>query len=109
MVQAGVLEDGSADSAISGRMYNRGIRSYKLAYEAFYTLLLENMESFYEADAWNQSFVSKTKEELTNFAKNSSAFIYTEHKDSREFKIYYRLLLDYKNHIIENGGDLAKF
>ena len=31
-VQARVFADGSADSAISGRMYNRGIRSYKLAY-----------------------------------------------------------------------------
>ena len=43
LVQAGVLADGSADS-ISGQMYNRGICSYKLAYEVFYTLLLENME-----------------------------------------------------------------
>ena len=32
LVQDGVLADGSAESAISGRMYNRGIRSYKLAY-----------------------------------------------------------------------------
>ena len=90
-------------------MYNRGIRSYKLAYEAFYTLLLENMESFYEADAWNQSFISEAKEELTNFAKNLSTSTYIEHKDSREFQTYYRLFLNYKNHITENGGDLAKF
>ena len=39
LVQAGVLEDGSADSAISGRMYNRGIRSYKLAYEDLYFIV----------------------------------------------------------------------
>ena len=68
LVQAGVLADGSADSAISGRMYNRGIRSYKLAYEAFFALLLENMESFYEVDVWNQSFISEAKEKLINFA-----------------------------------------
>ena len=61
LVQAGVLADSSADSAISGRICDRGIRSYKLAYEAFYNLLLENMESFYEADAWNQSFIYEAK------------------------------------------------
>ena len=67
------------------------------------------MESFYEADAWNQSFISVAKEQLANFAKNLSTSTYTEHKDSREFQTYYRLFLDYKNHITENGEDLAKF
>ena len=52
LIQAAVLGNGLADSAISGRMYNRGIHFYKPAYEAFQTLLLENMESIYEADAW---------------------------------------------------------
>ena len=67
------------------------------------------MESFYEADAWNQSFISEAKEELANFAKNLSTSTYTEHKDSREFQTSYRLFLDYKNHITENGADLTKF
>ena len=109
LVQTGILADGPVNSAISGRMYNRGIRSNKLAYEAFYTLLLENMESFYEADAWNQSFISEAKEELANSAKNLLKSTYTEHKDSREFQTFYRLFLDYRNHITKNGGDLAKF
>ena len=74
-----------------------------------YTLLLENMESFYDADAWNQSFRSEAKEELANFAKNLATSTYTEHKDSREFQTYCRLFLDYKNDITESGGDLAKF
>ena len=43
-------------------MYNKRIHSYNLLYEAFSTLLLENMESFYEADAWDQSFVSEARE-----------------------------------------------
>ena len=85
LVQAGVLANSSADFAISGRMYNRGICSYKPAYEAFHTLLLKNMESFYETDAWNKSFISEAKEKLANFAKNLSTFNYTEYKDSWEF------------------------
>ena len=70
LIHAGVLADGSGDWVISGRIYCREIRSYKLAYQAFYTLLLKNLESFYEADAWNQSFVSEPKEELGNVTKN---------------------------------------
>ena len=90
LIQAAVLGNGLADSAISGRMYNRGIHFYKPAYEAFQTLLLENMESIYEADAWNQSFISDAKEKLANFAKNLSTSNYIKHKNSWKFQTYYR-------------------
>ena len=79
-VQAGVLGYSSGDFAISGRMYNRGICSYKLAYQAFHTLLLENMESIYETDTWNKFFISASKEKLANFPKNLSTSNYTDHK-----------------------------
>ena len=70
-------------------MYNRGIHFYKPAYEAFQTLLLENMESIYEANAWNQSFISDAKEKLANFA-NLSTSNYIKHKNPWKFQTYYR-------------------
>ena len=46
LIQAAVLGNGLADSAISGRMYNRGIHFYKPAYERF---------KLYCWKIWNQS------------------------------------------------------
>ena len=34
MIHSGVLAEGSVDQALSGKMHNRGIRAYKLLYEA---------------------------------------------------------------------------
>ena len=86
LVQAGVLGNSSGDFAISGRMYNRGICSYKPAYEAFHTLLLENMESIYETDGWNKFFISASKEKLANFPKNLSTSNNTDHKIPGNFR-----------------------
>ena len=36
MIQPGVLAERSVDQALFGKMYNRGIRSYKLLYEALH-------------------------------------------------------------------------
>ena len=58
LVQSGVLAEGSVDSAMSGKMYNRGIRAYKLMYEALMSILLDNMETKFEDDPWNLSLYS---------------------------------------------------
>ena len=34
LIQSGVIAEGSVDEALSGKMDNRGVRLYKLAYEA---------------------------------------------------------------------------
>ena len=34
LIKSGTIAEGSIDKALSGKMYNRGIRAYKLVYEA---------------------------------------------------------------------------
>ena len=44
LVQGSVLAEASCESALSGKMYNRGVRAYKLMYEALLNELIESME-----------------------------------------------------------------
>ena len=44
LIQSNVIAEGSIDKALSGKMYNRGVRMYKLMYEAVSMKVLENMK-----------------------------------------------------------------
>ena len=45
LIQSGTIAEGSIDTALSGKMYNRGIRAYKLMYEAImHKLILDHVE-----------------------------------------------------------------
>jgi hypothetical protein len=43
LIQNNVIAEGSVDKALSGKMYNRGVRMYKLMYEAVMTRVLDNL------------------------------------------------------------------
>ena len=43
LIQSGVIAEGSVDAALKGKAYNRGVRMYKLFYEALQRLLLDKM------------------------------------------------------------------
>ena len=45
LIQSGVIAEGSVDSALRGKSYNRGIRMHKLFYESLQRLLFEKLES----------------------------------------------------------------
>ena len=45
LVQSSIVAEGSVDSALRGKSYNRGIRLYKTYYEALYRLLLNQLEN----------------------------------------------------------------
>ena len=45
LVQGSVLAEYSCDRALSGKMYNRGVRAYKIVYEALISQLIENVTS----------------------------------------------------------------
>ena len=44
LIQSNVIAEGSVDKALSGKMYNRGVRLYKLMYEAVSIKVLEHMK-----------------------------------------------------------------
>ena len=45
LIQSGVIGEGSVDSVLRGKYYNRGIRMHKLFYESLQRLLFEKLES----------------------------------------------------------------
>ena len=44
LVQSSIVAEGSVDSALHGKSYNRGIRLHKIYYEALNRLLLKHLE-----------------------------------------------------------------
>ena len=67
MNQSGVLAEGSVDQALSGKMYNRGIRAYKLLYEALLSLFLDTMEDYCQYDPWNTVFIEELAKKPSTF------------------------------------------
>ena len=55
LIQSGVVAEGSVDKALSGKMYNRGIRLYKLAYEAITRKVFDVIVSTKQEDDWVQT------------------------------------------------------
>ena len=102
LIQSGAIAEGSIDSALMGKMYNRGERRYKLMYEALDHLLIQQMETHYQNDVWNNQFTGEAKSKIDE-AENFTAF-----KDSQEFRTVYQLLLDFKLGLQKNGSDLEK-
>ena len=47
--------------ALSGKMFKRGVRVYKLTYEALFSLFLDAMEDFNKDDSRNRSFIEDGK------------------------------------------------
>ena len=41
LVQSSILAESSCEIALSGKLYNRGVRAYKLMYEALLTELID--------------------------------------------------------------------
>ena len=45
LIQSGTIAEESIDKALSGKMYNRGIRAYKLIYEAImHKVIVDHVE-----------------------------------------------------------------
>ena len=55
LIQSGVVAEGSVDKALSRKMYNRGIRLCKLAYEAITRKVFDVIVSTKEEDDWVQT------------------------------------------------------
>ena len=65
-------------------------------YEALMSILLDNMETKFEDDPWNLSFIHEVKSKLEGLARDPSCETYTNFIDLKEFKTFYHMFLDYK-------------
>ena len=65
LIQSGVIAEGKMyNHVLMGKMYNRGVRCYKLMYEALYHLLIQQMETHYQNDVWNNQFLGEAKSKI---------------------------------------------
>ena len=55
LIQKGVIAEGSVDKALSGKMYNRGVWLYELAYEAITRKLFNGIVLTKEENDWVQA------------------------------------------------------
>ena len=55
LIQSGAVAEGSVGKVLSGKMYNRSIRLYKLVYEAITRKVFDIVVSTKEEDDWVQS------------------------------------------------------
>ena len=91
LIQSGAIAERSIDGALMGKMYNRGVRCYKLMYEALYHLLFQQMETHYQNDIWNNQFIGKAKSKIEKAFPELSAENLTAFQDSQEFRTFYQL------------------
>ena len=83
LIQSGVVAEGSVDKALSGKMYNRGIWLYKLAYEAITRKVFDVIVSTKEEDDWVQSNL-KGINFATFWEHEISQTMYNKFLDARE-------------------------
>ena len=62
LIQSSVIEEGSADKALYGKIYNRGVRMYKLMYEAITRKLFDLVQ--FDSDEDNR-FITHNIEDLS--------------------------------------------
>ena len=108
LIQSGAIAEGSKD-AITGKMYNRGVRCYKLMYEALYHLLIQQMETHYQNNVWNNQFIGEAKSKIEEAFPELSAENFSAFQDSQEFWTFCQLFLYFKQKLQKNGSDLEKF
>ena len=83
LIQSGVVAQGSMDKALSGKMYNRGIRLYKLAYEAITRKVFNVIVSTKEEDDWVQPNLNDVNF-VTFWEHEISQTMYNKFLDARE-------------------------
>ena len=62
LIQSSVIAEGSVDKALCGKMYNRGVRMYKLMYEAITRKLFDSVQ--FDSDEDNR-FITHDIEDLS--------------------------------------------
>ena len=108
VVQSDVVATGSADKALSGKMYNRSVRAHKLVYEALYRCLLNRMEDNNPEDSELASTIFDIQDTVNKFSEDITQISHEEFIESDCFEQFNNAVIDYKQYL-ESTSDLAKF
>ena len=108
LIQSQILAEGSVDKTLTGKRYNRAVRSCKLMYEGLHRLLISKMETYCEDDQEKRPIITSAYEEIASFLDDISSETFSHLDVTESFRSYQNLLIQYKIPLSENGG-LAKF
>ena len=93
LIQSGTIAEGSVDKALCGKMYNRGVRVYKMVYEAIVRKVFESMG---------------INEEDNTISFNTTNPVFDEIWESQNLATSYNRFLDFREKM-ENGQPLQQF
>ena len=83
VVQSSIVAEGSVDMALRGKAYNRGVRTYKIVYEAMLRLVMPYVE-----EQVGDELMSGMRRALEVIDKDFTREAYMEVSTSVEFQKY---------------------
>lgn len=98
LIQSAVVAEGSVESALRGKSYNRGVRLYKLFYESLQRLLIDRLEDAAIADKID-----------TLSDKPLDNEIYNALEQDEDIDDYFNNYTDLKERIKKSDSSLPKF
>ena len=102
LIQSSIVAEGSIDSALRGKCYNRGLRLYKVFYESLLRLIMPHVY-----DTQENSSVIELKDSITTCDKFSKEH-YMDIKDNEMFQQLLNNFIDLKISW-STQGDLQQF
>ena len=109
LVQSEIVAEGSIERALSGKMYNRAVRCYKLMYEALMRLLVDRFHSEMEGNEEKMCAQNESLLKIEELRQSLNQEKFEKIRDSDELRKYQNMLMDFRIKIESNGGDLCKF
>ena len=100
LIQSAVVAEGSVEMALKGKIYNRGMRLYKLFYEAIQRMLIERLA---------EKTADCAELALPNEDKTFNKAVYNHLLESEEFKVAHDHFLDLKRNLNTSLFALPKF
>ena len=109
LVQSQIVAEGSIERALTGKIYNRAVRCYKLMYEALMILLIDKFHSEMEGNEEKMCAQNEALLKINELRQSLNQEKFEEIRDSDELRKYKNMLMDFRIKIESNGGDLCKF
>ena len=101
-----VIAEGSIDSVLNGKHYNRGVRLHKIMYEAMTKLRLDDFEACLREDS---ELLSDHKTQLDQLKLNLCQEEIEQVLESELLQQWENRFQEHVAAIRQNGSDLAKF
>ena len=109
LVQSEVLSEGSVDRALTGKMYNRSVRSVKIVFEALSRILIDQFHEKLDDDVEKKAVADNVINNIQDLCSNLNQDNFEDFIVSDSFSTYATMWIDYLDDLAKNGGELACF